>query len=84
MNSNVIHHAESLSVNDCDTIIMNLHNKKAKGFEEKLRISEELNMAMAAKVEMLTSKLAKKNTVIQQMGKTSIDKQHLPINSSLL
>ena len=49
MNSNVINHAKSLSVNDCDTIIMDLHNKKVKGVEEKLRISKELNMAMAAK-----------------------------------
>jgi hypothetical protein len=48
LNNNVIHHVESLSVNDFDTIIMDLHNEKAKGLEEKLRISKELNMAMAA------------------------------------
>jgi hypothetical protein len=84
VNSDLIHHAESLSVDDCDTIIMDLHNKKVKGLEEKLRISEELDMAMAAKVEMLTSELAQKNTVIQQMAKTLIDKQNLPINSSVL
>jgi hypothetical protein len=84
VNSNVIHHAESLFVDDCDTKIMDLHNKKAKGLEEKLRISKELNMAMAAKVEMLTSKLAQKNTVIQQMAETLIDKQHLHINLSAL
>jgi hypothetical protein len=33
---------------------------------------------------MLTSELAQKNTVIQQMAETLIDEQHLPINLSVL
>ena len=83
LTSNVIHHSESLTIDDCDALISDLQTQTPKNMEDKLRIAEEITTVMAAKAERLASELAQSNAVIQQMAEKDID-DNIPINPNLL
>ena len=82
--SNVIHHSESLSIEECDAQILDLQRESPKNIQDQLRISEEIATLMAAKAERLTSELAQSNGVIQQMVESNMGESNLPINPHLL
>ena len=83
--SKVIHHSESLTLEECDSMIMDLQSQTPKTTEDKLRISEEIATVMAAKAERLRSELAQLNAIIQQMVESNNDDEtHAPINPHIL
>jgi hypothetical protein len=81
--NHIIEHKESVTVEECDEMISQLQSQNPHTIEDKLCISEEINIAMAAQVETLKSHWAQTTTVVQQMVEESCIEEHIPLNSSL-
>ena len=73
-----------MSTKEYDDMIFELQNTNPKTMDERLRVSEEQNTVLAAKMELLQSELAHSNTVIQQLVEERCNEDHVSSNQQIL